>query len=251
MYSSLALILAIPNLSRVMSDQSGDPVADTLVAHFGAGIGRPLLILFVIGFLSSFLAVQAAVSRCVWGSARDRSLPGSGILDRLRGPERLPVYSILLTGVVAGLLVLLAGSELYSVLINFTTIGFYIAFGVPVAGAALAHLRGTWRPGTFSLGRWSAPVAYLATIWVTLQTINIVWPRPAPGIPWYITWSMVITTVVLGAIGIVVYLSVRGGIEAPIGDRLRSAGAQALSATGLATSDEGASSVDRDPDQNR
>ena len=239
MYSSLALILAIPNLSNVMSTQSGDPVADTLIAHFGAGIGRPLLILFVIGFLSSFLAVQAAVSRCVWGSARDRSLPGSGLLDRLRGPERLPVYSILLTGVVAGLLVLLAGSDLYSVLINFTTIGFYIAFGVPVAGAALSHLRGTWTPGSFSLGRWSAPVAYLATIWVMLETINIVWPRPAPGVPWYVSWSMLITTIVLGAIGIVVYLAVRGRIEEPIGDRLRSAAAQALSATGQSTPDEG------------
>jgi amino acid transporter len=83
MYSSLALILAIPNLSEVMSQQTGDPVASTLTAHFGAGIGRPLLVLFVVGFLSSFLAVQAAVSRCVWGSARDRSLPGSGLLDKL------------------------------------------------------------------------------------------------------------------------------------------------------------------------
>jgi hypothetical protein len=153
-----------------------------------------------------------------------------------------------LTGLVAGLLVLLAGSELYSVLINFTTIGFYIAFGVPVAGAALAHLRGTWRPGAFSLGRWSAPVTYAATIWVTLQKINIVWPRPTPGTPWYITWSMVITTVVLGAIGIVVYLGVRRGIEAPIGDRLKSAGAQALSAAGLTTPDEGTSLTNRDPD---
>jgi amino acid transporter len=184
MYSSLALILAIPNLSKVMSTQSGDPVLNTLTAHFGAGIGRPLLILFVIGFLSSFLAVQAVVSRCVWGSARDRSLPGSGFLGQLRGPERLPVYSILLTGVVAGLLVLLAGSDLYSVLINFTTIGFYIAFGVPVAGAALSHLRGRWTSGTFNLGRWSAPVTYLATIWVTLETINVAWPRQVPGTPW-------------------------------------------------------------------
>src|SRR5215213_2838864 len=222
MYSSLALILAIPDLSRVMSAQSGDPVADTLTAHFGAGIGRPLLVLFVIGFLSSFLAVQAAVSRCVWGSARDRALPGSGFLDLLRGPERLPIFSILLTGVVAGVLVLLAGSDLYSVLINFTTIGFYIAFGVPVAGAALSHIRGTWTPGAFSLGRWSAPVTYIATIWVTLQTINIAWPRQTPGTPWYFTWSMVITTLVLGAIGIVVYLSVSGRIQAPIGDRLKS-----------------------------
>jgi hypothetical protein len=60
---------------------------------------------------------------------------------------------------------------------------------------------------------------------------------------------MVITTVVLGAIGIVVYLSVRGRIEAPIGDRLRSASAQVLSAAGLATPDEGTSSVDRDPNK--
>ncbi|MBX6765205.1 MAG: amino acid permease, partial [Rubrobacteraceae bacterium] len=62
MYSSVALILAIPDLSKVMAAKSGDPVAYTLTAHFGGGIGRPLLILFVIGFLSSFLAVQAAVS---------------------------------------------------------------------------------------------------------------------------------------------------------------------------------------------
>ncbi len=251
MYSSLALILAIPNLSRVMSTQSGDPVLHTLTAHFGAGIGRPLLILFVIGFLSSFLAVQAAVSRCVWGSARDRSLPGSGVLDQLRGPERLPVYSILLTGVVAGLLVLLAGSDLYSVLVNFTTIGFYIAFGVPVAGAALSHMRGAWRPGAFSLGRWSAPVTYLATIWVILETINVAWPRQVPGTPWYVAWSMVITTIVLGAVGIAVYLSVRGGIEAPIGERLGSSRAQMPSAAGLATPGEGTPSVNHDPDRDR
>jgi amino acid transporter len=250
MYSSLALILAIPNLAKVMSAQSGDPVLQTLTAHFGAGIGRPLLVLFVIGFLSSFLAVQAAVSRCVWGSARDRSLPGSGFLDQLRGAERLPVYSILLTGVVAGLLVLLAGSDLYSVLINFTTIGFYIAFGVPVAGAALSHLRGTWTPGAFSLGRWSALVTYAATMWVAFETINIAWPRPIPGAPWYVVWSMVITTAVLGAIGIVIYLSVRRRIEAPIGDRLRASVAQSPSAVGPATQTSGASSLDPGADEN-
>jgi amino acid transporter len=250
MYSSLALILAIPDLSNIMSAQSGDPVADTLTAHFGAGIGRPLLILFVIGFLSSFLAVQAAVSRCIWGSARDRSLPGSGLLDQLRGPERLPVFSILLTGVVAGLLVMLAGSDLYSVLVNFTTIGFYIAFGVPVVGAALSHIRGTWAPGAFSLGRWSAPVTYAAVVWVVFETVNIAWPRPIPGAPWYVAWSMVITTVVLGAIGIVIYLYVRGGIEAPIGDRLKASVARVASAAGPTAQASDTSSSNPDPAEN-
>lgn len=221
MYSSIALILSIPNLSQVIAQQQGDPVVDTLTAHFGAGIGRPLLILFVIGFLSSFLAVQAAVSRCVWGSARDHSLPGSGVLDQLRGRERLPVYAIALTGIVAALLVLLAGSDLYSVLVNFTTIGFYISFGVPVAGAALSRLRGRWTPGPFNLGRWSAPVTYIAAVWIILQTINIIWPRQVPGTPWFVEWSMVITTVVLGVVGIGLYLVVRGQIRSPIGERLQ------------------------------
>jgi len=99
MFSSAALILSIPNLSAVVAAQSGDVVSDTLTAHLGAGITKPLLAMFVIGFVSSFLAVQAAVSRCIWGAARDRSLPGSNVLGRLAGQERLPVYAIALTAV--------------------------------------------------------------------------------------------------------------------------------------------------------
>lgn len=220
MFASAALILSIPNLNHVMASQAGDPVTSTLVAHFGTSVGRPLLIMFVIGFLSSFLAVQAAVSRCVWGSARDGALPGSRLLEKLAGPERLPVFAIGLTGVVAACLVLVAGSELYSVLVNFTTIGFYVAFGVPVVGAALSRLRGTWTPGAFTLGRWGAPITYLAAIWIILQTVNIAWPRPAPGVPWYVTWSMVITTGVLAVIGVAVYWTVKSRIKAPIAQRM-------------------------------
>src|SRR4029453_5569544 len=123
MFSSAALILSIPNLSSVGAAQSGGVVSDTLTAPLGAGITKPLLAMFVIGFVSSFLAVQAAVSRCIWGAARDRSLPGSKVLGGLAGPERLPVYAIALTAVVAVVFVLMAGSKFYSVLVNFNIIG--------------------------------------------------------------------------------------------------------------------------------
>ncbi len=220
MYSGIAVILAIPNLSQLMANPTGDPVTETLVVAFGDGIGRPLLILFVIGFLSSFLAVQAAVSRCVWGSARDHSLPGSGFLDRLAGRERLPVNAVGLTGVVAALLILLAGSKLYGVLINFTTIGFYISFGCPVIGAALSRLRGTWTPGPFSLGRLGAPVTYVASLWIIAETVNIAWPRNIAGQAWYLDWSMLVTSAGLGAIGVVVYLRMKSRIMDPYGHRL-------------------------------
>ncbi|WP_395105195.1 APC family permease [Actinomadura sp. SCN-SB] len=203
MYSAAGLILAIPDLKAAAD---GDPVADTLVHHFGSGIGRPLLVVFVIGFVASFLAVQAAVSRVIWASARDKALPGSGVLGRLAFAERLPVNAILLTAVGATVFVLLSGSALYSILVNFTTIGFYVAFGLPVWGSALQHLRGTWRPGTFSLGRFSAPVTYVATVWLAAQTVNIIWPRDTTE-PWYIDWSMVITFSVVAVAGSVLYLA--------------------------------------------
>jgi amino acid transporter len=77
MFSAAAVILAIPNLSTVLTEQSGDPVSATLTAQLGASIAKPLLVMFVIGFVSAFLAVQSAVSRAVYGMARDRALPGA------------------------------------------------------------------------------------------------------------------------------------------------------------------------------
>lgn len=220
MFSSAALILAIPNIDEVLTTQSDDPVAGTLLTHFGAGIAKPLLIMFVIGFISSFLAVQAAVSRCIWGAARDQGLPAAGFLGRLAGRERMPINAVGLTAVVAGALVLLAGSSLFAILVNFTTIGFYIAFGIPVVGAAIARLTGRWTPGPFTLGRWGAPVTYFAAVWIIAQTVNVAWPRTQPDQPWYINWSMVLTTVGLGLLGIVLYLRQRNRITEPVGERL-------------------------------
>jgi amino acid transporter len=219
-FSGAALILSIPNLSQVVGAQSGDVVSDTLTAHLGTGVTKPLLAMFVIGFVSSFLAVQAAVSRCIWGAARDGSLPGSKTLGRLAGRERLPVNAIALTAVMAVVFILLAGSKFYNVLVNFNIIGFYIAFGVPVIGAAIARLTGRWRPGPFNLGRWGAPVTYLASLWIVFETVNVAWPRTQPGQPWYINWASVLTTAGLTIIGAVVYLTVRRGIQAPIAQRL-------------------------------
>jgi amino acid transporter len=231
MFSSAALILAIPNLDQVVAAQSGDVVSETLTAHLGAGVTKPLLAMFVIGFISSFLAVQAAVSRCIWGAARDRSLPGSKVLGRLAGPERLPVNAIALTAVVAIVFILLAGSQFYNILVNFNIIGFYIAFGVPVIGAAIARLTGKWKPGPFNLGRWGAPVTYVASLWIIFETVNVAWPRTQPGQPWFINWASVLTTVVLAVVGVAIYLTVRRNIEAPVGERFANEADAAASGT--------------------
>lgn len=220
MYSAVAVILAIPDMSAVLTEQSGDPVSATLTAQLGSSIAKPLLLMFVIGFMSACLAVQSAVSRAVYGMARDRALPGAAFLSKLAGPERMPVRAIGLTAVVAATFLLFAGSDLYNVLVNFSVMGPYIAFAVPVFAAALTRLAGRWVPGAFTLGRWGAPVTYAAAAWLAFEVINVLWPRTQPGQPWFVNWSMVISLVSLGILGAAVYMKCRDRITEPVGDRV-------------------------------
>ena len=57
-------------------------------------------------------------------------------------------------------------------------------------------------------------------MWIILQTVNVAWPRTQPDQPWYINWSMVLTTAVLALVGVALYLRQRRYITAPVGERL-------------------------------
>ncbi|WP_066898103.1 amino acid permease [Mycolicibacterium houstonense] len=212
-YSSLAIILAIPDLDAVVSGSVADPVYETLTAALGHGIAKPVEVLFVIGFLASFLALQTSASRVIWAYARDGALPAAAVLARLRGKARIPVVAILVTTVVGGALFLLSivAGDIYSLMVNFTAGGFYLAFLFPLIGFAVVLARRGWNDGAFSLGRATVPVAAVAVVWAVLQTLNIAWPRPVFE-QRYLDWSVWIGVAVLGVIGLGILLSVRDRI---------------------------------------
>jgi amino acid transporter len=212
-YSALAIILAIPDLGAVAEGAVSDPVYDTLTAALGAGVAKPVEVLFVIGFLASFLALQTSASRVIWAYARDGALPAADALVRLRGKARIPVVAILVTTVVgAGLFLLsIVAGDVYSLMVNFTAGGFYLAFLFPLIGFLVVLLRGAWTPAKFSLGRATLPVALVAVVWATLQFLNIAWPRVAFE-QRYLDWSVWIGVAVLGVIGALLLASVRSRI---------------------------------------
>jgi amino acid transporter len=212
-YSSLAIILAIPDLGAVADGTVADPVYDTLTTALGAGVAKPVEVLFVIGFLASFLALQTSASRVIWAYARDGALPAAAALGRLRGAARIPVTAILVTTVIGAALFLLSivASDVYSLMVNFTAGGFYLAFLFPLIGFLVVLLRRAWTPSTFSLGRAALPIAAVAAVWAVLQFVNIAWPRPTFD-ERYLDWSVWIGVVVLGVIGAVLLASVRSRI---------------------------------------
>ena len=101
----LGIVLAIPDMAAALSGKDTNPIATTLVHSYGSGTGRTLLVALAIGFICSVIAVQTAVTRAIWANARDRLLPGPGLLVRLSGREHLPRYAIWLTVIIAGALI--------------------------------------------------------------------------------------------------------------------------------------------------
>lgn len=216
-YSSLAIILAIPDLDAVAEGAVADPVYDTLTSALGHGVAKPVEVMFVIGFLASFLALQTSASRVIWAYARDGALPAAAALGRLRGPARIPMVAILVTTVVgAGLFLLsIVAGDIYSLMVNFTAGGFYLAFLFPLVGFLVVLLRRTWTPGTFTLRGLTLPVALVAVVWASLQFLNIAWPRAAFDQRW-LDWSVWIGVAALAVLGMAILASVRSGITGAV-----------------------------------
>ncbi len=210
-FSALSIILSIP---PDIAKNSADPVYDTLVFHLGHTAAKGAEVLFTIGFLASFLALQTSASRLIWSYARDRALPAPALLARLTVNQKQPVFALVVATTIGSSIILLSqlAPNLYTLMLNFTSGGFYLAFLFPLVANLVVRLRGGWQSGPFSLGRWGTPLSVLAVVWATFELLNIAWPRDVyPDTP-LLNWSVALAVLGLAVVGTAIYLGVRGGI---------------------------------------
>ena len=120
------------------------------------------------------------------------------------------IIAIVVTTVIGSGLFLLSNlsPNVYLLMVNFTTGGFFLAFLFPLVGMLVFQLRGRWRPGPFTLGRGTLLVTVLATVWAAFEFLNISWPR-AVNADRYLDWSVWIAVAVLGTVGVAVFATVR------------------------------------------
>lgn len=209
MFSALAIILSIP--PEIAAD-SADPVFDTLTYHLGDTAARAAEVLFTIGFLASFLALQTSASRVIWSYARDNALPAPHLLAKLTKGQKQPIFALLVASTIGALMILASqeAPDFYTLMLNFTSGGFYLSFLFPLVGALVIKLRGQWRPGPFSFGGWSLFLSVVAVVWAVFQFLNIAWPRDFYGN--WLNWSIYIAVGGLLVVGAVIYGFVRGGM---------------------------------------
>jgi amino acid transporter len=213
MFSALSIILAIP---EDVAATSADPVYDTLAVQLGPAPAKAAQVLFTIGFLASFLALQTSASRVIWSYARDRALPFPRQLARLTRGQKQPVVALAVATAVGSLMILASqeAPDFYTLMLNFTSGGFYLAFLFPLVGNLVARLSGRWTPGPFSFGRWGTSLAVAAVVWAVFQFLNIAWPRDFyPEAP-FLNWSVALAVLGLAVVGAAIYAAVRGRMTA-------------------------------------
>jgi len=110
--------------------------------------------------------------------ARDRQVPGSGLLSSVHPTTGTPVGACVLVALMAALFLLKYAGVAYIAIAASGMI--YLSYVLANLAILRARRRGFPRtPGAFSLGRWGMPINILALVWGGSMLINFAWHRVA------------------------------------------------------------------------
>ncbi len=164
------------------SDVAFNAVPWAVIFENAAGrITAELLILVVI--VAQFFCGMSSVtsnSRMVYAFSRDGAVPGSRIWHRINKRTRTPTNAIWFAAVFAFILSApyLKSAVAYFAVTSIAVIGLYIAYVLPVLMRRVNSA--AFRPGPWQLGKWSAPVGWIAIIWVAFVSILFMLPQYSP-----------------------------------------------------------------------
>jgi amino acid transporter len=176
--SYVGYVLAAPNLQAIVNGEDSDPIPSILEDALGLAGSKVFLVVALTAFISCVLSLQAAGSRLIYASARDRMLPMSGALSRMSVRHAVPTNALVVACVVPILVSVLVyfSPDLRPRITAFAVLGIYVSFQAVVLAALRQRLRG-WRPaGNWNLGRWGLLVNVLALAYGIFAMILLIRP---------------------------------------------------------------------------
>ena len=170
----LALLLAIPNVGKAMTDPAMIP--DVLTAALGSGFAKFFFAGAMVSVFSTAIATLATIVRMIYGMGRNGQLPGRAFLTRLSPHTDEPLGTIIASAVLC--LIPLIFIKRIPVIVAAITALIIIPYILVLASLLVRRLRG-W-PQTraqFNLGRWGLPITVAGLIWTVVVLWDAAWPR--------------------------------------------------------------------------
>ena len=176
--SYIGYVLAAPDLQTIIDGEDPDPIPAILESSLGTTGSKVFLCVAVIAFISCVLSLQAAGSRLLYASARDRMLPMSGWLSHMSERHAVPTNALLVACIVPILICLYvyAFPNQLPRITAFAVLGIYIAFQAVVLAALRQRLKG-WQPaGNWTLGRYGFAVNVAALAYGLMAIVLLLKP---------------------------------------------------------------------------
>lgn len=204
---TLGLVLAVPDLGKVVGGGDADPLG-TILGGLGTTGQKFMLTLIVLGYASCTLAIQAAATRLVYSFGRDGVIVGGRALSNLHPTFHMPPGAIAVTALVPAALTFLPSATVNRV-ITFAVVGIYVGFQSVVLASVIGRARG-WRPGgTFTLGRWGWAVNLGGLAYGITAIIVLSVKTPPNGTSFFDRWLVPISVGIIAAAGLLYLLIAR------------------------------------------
>jgi amino acid transporter len=209
-----AITWSIQNYEAERTTDLGLPPAQIFIDAVGHNMGTFLLFICMVAQWFCGMASVTANSRMTYAFSRDGALPGSRLWKQVNPRTGTPTNSIWLCVVIAAILVLpsLWNTAAYLAATSIAVIGLYIAYVAPVF---LRRRNPDFVPGPWNLGKWSAPVGWIAIVWVVIICILFLLPTASPITATTFNFTIVAVAIVVGAATIWWFASARKWFTGP------------------------------------
>ncbi|TFK37004.1 amino acid transporter [Crucibulum laeve] len=184
------------DLESIIDNSIEQPMATILFNSFGQRGTLALWAFVVVVQFTMGTSMLTTCSRQIFAFSRDGALPFSRWLYDVSPRTHAPINCVWFAAFLSLLLGLLAfaGPAAIGAVFSLVVAAQYVAYSIPISARFLGGKK--IKPGPFSLGLFSLPVAVIAVIWMVFIIIVFFFPAsPAPGAA-----NMNYTIVVLGGV---------------------------------------------------
>ncbi len=191
----LVLTWCIPNGDIAATANDPYPVLYIVYNNLGSFFANLIAVIIGGAMWLCGLASITSMGRMWYAFARDDGMPGSAVIKKIHPGFRTPVWSIVITSILAVLICLYAAA--YFVVTSISTIALYVAYVIPI----FLNLRNKMRKSgeyttketaPWALGRFGPVINVIAIFWVVVISVTFVLPPNE-----LVLWSMVSISLLL------------------------------------------------------
>jgi amino acid transporter len=171
----LILTLHIPDIAATVDPANSPAVLYIVYSNFDNVLfGHIIAIIIGVAMWLCGLSSITSMSRMWFAFARDDGMPGYQLIKQIHPKWRTPMWSIVITSILAVLLTVY--SAVYSVIVAVSTTALYLAYGLPIYLNLRNKLQKKGEYTTTETAPWSLKgfgviINILALLWIVFITI--------------------------------------------------------------------------------